>query len=276
MTAKQLLHEAAKRLEAAGVEGATRDARWLLAHVLEIDPGALVSRLDQELQPEQATAFEAAIQAREARQPVSQIIGLREFWGRGFQVNPDVLDPRADTETLISAALSDKFETVLDLGTGSGAILVTLLAERTEAHGVGTDVLPKALEVAGANAERHDVSDRAKLQLSNWFEAVEGQFDLIVSNPPYIAADEMEDLQPEVRLWEPRLALTDEGDGLSAYRVITAHAMKHLHTGGRLIVEIGFSQGPDVMALFDQAGFQNISLETDLGGRDRAVTGQKA
>jgi release factor glutamine methyltransferase len=267
-----LLRKAAERLAAAGVEGATRDARWLLAHVLGVDRGGLAATLEVPLSAPQEAAFEAAVAARAARQPVAQIIGWREFWGRRFRVTPDVLDPRGDTETLVALALKAPFTTVLDLGTGSGAILLTLLAERPSARGTGTDVSEPALAVARANAEALRVADRAALRLSDWFAGVTGRFDLIVSNPPYIALGEMAGLAPEVRDWEPRLALTDGGDGLAAYRAIAAGAAAHLAPGGRLLVETGAGQGSAVRELFEAAGLEDVACHTDLGGLQRVVS----
>lgn len=275
MTCAEALREAAKRLEVAGVEGAARDARWLLAHALGLSPDALAARLSEPISAQAEAAFAKAVAAREARQPVSQIIGRRAFWGRDFIVTPDVLDPRADTETLVELPLAEPFARVLDLGTGSGCLLVTLLAERPSARGLGTDVSEAALAVARANARRHGVADRAEFRRSDWLEGVEGEFDLIVANPPYIAADEMAGLAPEVRDWEPRGALTDEADGLSAYRAIAAGAGARLAPGGRLIVETGSGQGAPVAALFRAAGLDSVATHADLEGRQRAVSARK-
>ncbi|MDH3262406.1 MAG: peptide chain release factor N(5)-glutamine methyltransferase [Paracoccaceae bacterium] len=276
MTGDEALRAAAKRLEAAGVEGAVRDARWLLAHALGLAPDALAARLSEPLTAEAEAAFAAAVAAREARQPVSQIIGRRAFWGRDFIVTPDVLDPRADTETLVELALAEPFERLLDLGTGSGCLLVTLLAERPPARGLGTDVSEAALAVARENARRHGVAGRAEFARADWFEGLAGEFDLIVSNPPYIALAEMSELAPEVRDWEPRGALTDEGDGLSAYRAIAAGARVHLARGGRLIVETGAGQGAAVAALFNEEGLESVTCHADLEGRQRAVSTRMA
>jgi release factor glutamine methyltransferase len=184
-------------------------------------------------------------------------------------VTSDVLDPRPETETLVAAALEEPFVRVLDLGLGSGCILLTLLAERPGATGLGVDLSPAALEVAGRNAVRIGVSDRATLALSNWFQNVDGLFDLIVSNPPYIALAEMPGLQPEVRDWEPRLALTDEGDGLGAYRAILAGAASHLAPQGRLMVEIGPTQAEAVAEIGAAHGFAPPEVRRDLDGRAR-------
>ncbi|RFP87646.1 peptide chain release factor N(5)-glutamine methyltransferase [Rhodobacteraceae bacterium 63075] len=244
-----------------------------MAAALEIAPGRLTLVSPEPLEAAAAAAFSGFITRRAGREPVSHILGTRQFYGRDFEVTANVLAPRGDTETLIAEALEEPFETVLDLGTGSGAILVTLLAE-SAARGTGTDLSEAALAVAARNAERHGVAARCSFTVSDWFEALEGRFDLIVSNPPYIGAEEMEALAPELA-HEPRLALTDEGDGLGAYRAICAGAPDHLRPGGHLLVETGWQQGADVAELMRGAGFVSVRVIQDLGGRDRVVRGQK-
>ncbi len=275
MTGAEALALAVARLRAAGVEDPQRDARRLLAHAMGTSVDRLTLSLRDSLDPGAAERFETCVAARESRRPVAQIIGRRDFWGREFLVTPDVLDPRADTETVVELALAEPFDRVLDLGTGSGAILLSLLAERPQARGLGTDVSDAALEVARTNARRLGVGERAEFRQADWFDGVEGDFDLIVSNPPYIAADEMAELAPEVRRWEPRGALTDGGDGLSAYRAIAAGAASHLCAGGRLIVETGWRQGPAVGTIFRAAGLEDVTCHPDLEGRHRAVTARK-
>jgi release factor glutamine methyltransferase len=190
-------------------------------------------------------------------------------------VTADVLDPRPDTETLIESALGVPFNRVLDLGTGSGCIVLSLLGERPAAAGVGTDLSDDALSVAAQNAEQLNVGNQLTFVQSDWFSNVEGPFDLIVSNPPYIAAAEMNDLQPEVRNHEPRMALTDEDDGLSCYRAITSDAMAYLNADGHLMFEIGPTQAAAVSAMMTAKGFAEIRVVQDLDGRDRVVLGQK-
>ena len=182
-----------------------------------------------------------------------------------------VLDPRPETETLVELALSEPFETVLDLGTGSGCILVTLLAERPDAMGVGVDLSEDACLQASANAVHFGVQARANIHQSDWFERVEGRFDLIVANPPYLAATEMTDVAPELRDHEPHMALTDGLDGLSAYRVIAAEAQGYLTAAGRVMVEIGWQQGEAVSDIFRRSGWARVDLAEDLGGRHRVV-----
>ncbi|MGY6536032.1 MAG: peptide chain release factor N(5)-glutamine methyltransferase [Pararhodobacter sp.] len=272
-TAGSLLPGAIAQLRAAGVDDPARDARVLLAHALGV-PGDRVSlHLSDPLAGGMAARFQTLINRRAARQPVSQIIGRRLFWGRPFLVTADVLDPRPETETLIAAALEQRFSRVLDLGTGSGAILVTLLADCPAATGLGVDLSEPAIAVARANAQAQGVAGRAGFAVSDWFDAVDGAFDLIVANPPYISADEFRTLAPETRNWEPPLALTPGGDGLDAYRAIAAGLGGHLCPGGRLLVEIGPSQGAAVVALLRAAGLTDVRVMPDLDGRDRVVTG---
>jgi len=270
-TAAQAMAAAAARLRAAGVDDPARDARVLLAHAARIEAARVTLIAPEELDPEIAERYEKLIALRAIRVPVSHLIGERQFYGRRFKVSGDVLDPRPETETLIEAALAEPFSRVLDLGVGSGCILVTLLAERVEATGVGVDLSEAACLQASANAVLHRVQGRAEILQSDWFSNVEGRFDLIVSNPPYIAAEEMPGLSEEVRRHEPEMALTDGGDGLGAYRAIAAHVAEHLTPGGRLLVEIGPTQAAAVSAILAQAGLADIRVVQDLDGRDRVV-----
>lgn len=270
-TAAQAMAAAAARLRAAGVADPARDARILLAHAARIEASRVTLIAPEELQPEVAERYEQLISLRAVRVPVSHLIGEREFYGRRFKVSKDVLDPRPETETLIEVALSQPFERVLDLGVGSGCILVTLLAEVPKASGLGVDLSEAACLQASANAVLHRVEERVDIQQSNWFSNVTGQFDLITANPPYIALEEMEGLSPEVRAHEPDMALTDGGDGLGAYRAIAAGVLTHLLPGGRLCLEIGPTQGQAVSALLRDQGLLDVQVLPDLDGRDRVV-----
>ncbi|MEY8118922.1 peptide chain release factor N(5)-glutamine methyltransferase [Falsihalocynthiibacter sp. BN13B15] len=267
------LFEAVRLLKGAGVADPATDARILLAHALKTERARL-TLVDQEPMSSVALAeYETLIAARMARQPVSQIIGLRAFYGRDFRVTPDVLDPRPDTELVIDLALERPFERVLDLGTGSGCILLTLLAE-TKATGLATDVSAAALVVARGNAEALNLTSRTEFITSDWFADIPPQaFNLIVSNPPYISAQAMQTLAPEVRDWEPHGALTPGGDGLGPYQILTQNAPRYLVPNGRLIVEIGFDQGLQVAQMFEQAGFTQVAVSKDLSNNDRAVSG---
>lgn len=271
MTAAEALAAAAARLRAAGVDDPARDARMLLAHAASVDAARITLIAPEELAPEIAERFEALVSLRAVRVPVSHLIGERAFYGRRFKVSGDVLDPRPDTETLIEAALSEPFARVLDLGTGSGCILVTLLAEQPEATGVGTDLSEAACLQASANAVLHGVESRARIVCADWLAGIEGRFDLVVSNPPYLSAGEMADAAPELARHEPRMALTDGADGLSVYRLLASEAPAVLSATGRLLVEIGWRQGAEVRAIFAAQGWGEVEILPDIDGRDRVV-----
>jgi release factor glutamine methyltransferase len=275
-TAAQAMVIAIAKLRDAGVDDPARDARILLAHAAQVDASRVTLIAPDDLAPEIATRYEQLIAARAQRVPVSHLIGEREFYGRRFKVSSDVLDPRPETETLIEAALAEPFASVLDIGTGSGCILVTLLAERESAIGVGTDLSEAACLQAAANAVLNGVNIRADIYQSDWFGAVQGQYDLIVSNPPYLAIEEMDNVSAELRDHEPRMALTDEADGLTGYRILAAMGQRFLAPQGRLLAEIGWRQGADVVALFEAAGWENTRLLQDLDGRDRVICAEKA
>ncbi len=268
-----VLRKAARDLTDAGVDDPMRDARRLLAHCLGIAAERVTLFSSENASESEVKRFEALIRRRVAREPVSHIIGSREFYGRQFRVTQDVLDPRPETEHLVEVALEQPFERVLDLGVGSGCILLTLLAERPHSSGVGSDISEAALGMAQKNAVSLGVAKRCEFCRSDWFEEIRNQFDLIVSNPPYIAQTEMAGLSPEVRNHEPQFALTPGGDGLDAYRVITAGVVGHLSQRGRLIVEIGPTQAADVKEMFKASGLQEIRVVQDLDGRDRVVIG---
>ena len=270
-TAAQAMVAATARLRAAGVPDPARDARILLAHAASVDAARVTLIAPEEIAPDIAERYEKLIALRAVRVPVSHLVGQRAFYGRDFKVSRDVLDPRPETESLIELALSEPFERVLDLGTGSGCILVTLLAEQQDARGLGLDLSEAACLQASANAVLHGVQARAEITQSDWFSAAEGRFDLIVSNPPYLAQSEMADVSPELRLHEPEMALTDGQDGLSVYRIIAAQAQGYLTPTGRVLTEIGWQQGADVKAVFEAAGWGRVRILPDLGGRDRVL-----
>ena len=274
-TAAQAMVAATGRLREADVDDPARDARVLLAHAAKIDASGITLIGPDDISDEISERYENMIRLREARVPVSHLIGEREFYGRRFKVSRDVLDPRPDTETLIEAALAEPFATVLDIGTGSGCILITLLAERESAVGVGTDLSEAACLQAASNAVFNGVEKRAEIFQSDWFGTVRGQYDLIVSNPPYLAKEEMTLVSPELRLHEPRMALTDEADGLTGYRVLAELGQRFLETQGRLLAEIGWQQGPEVVELFSKAGWTNPRLLQDIDGRDRVICAEK-
>ena len=265
------LQRATMMLSAAGIENPERDARILLAHVMEVDQAQLIARMNDPLPPSALFGMDRVVAVRSLHQPVSHIVGKRGFWNHEFLVNSDVLDPRPDTETLVAAALEHPFDTVLDLGTGSGAIILSLLSERPKATGVATDISPKALDIARRNAGRVGVADRVRFEEADWWTGLSGQFDLIVGNPPYISEVEMETLAPEVRDWEPHLALTPGGDGLSAYRIIAAGLNQFLAPNGTAFFEIGYRQAADVKEIFQNSGFTKLNILQDIAGHDRVI-----
>ncbi len=271
MTAAEALRAAIARLTAAEIPDAPRDARRLLAFAMGIAPDRVSLHLPDALDPKQAAAFDAAIADRIARRPVSQITGQRQFFGRTFRVTADTLDPRPETEILVAAALERPFVKMLDLGTGTGCILLSCLAGMPFATGTGTDQSAAALAVAAGNAEALGLAKRARFRQADWLSGISGKFDLILSNPPYIAEDEMAGLSPEVRDWEPRAALTPGGDGLDAYRAIAAGAGARLMPGGRLGLEIGPTQAAPVTSLLAAAGFEKVEVRPDLDTRDRVI-----
>jgi release factor glutamine methyltransferase len=273
-TALEALRAATRRLTDAGIPDAPRDGRALLAYAMGIAADRLTLHLPDTLTDAAVASYESAIAARLHRQPVAQIIGHRLFWGRSFMVTQDTLDPRPETEILVAEALKRPFKTMLDLGTGTGCILLSCLADRPDAQGIGTDISARALAVAQANATALHIADRARFVQSDWFAAIPGSFDLITSNPPYITADEMAQLAPDVLQWEPHLALTPGGDGLDAYRAIAANALPHLAAGGRFLLEIGRTQASAVLALLAAEGFCNLRVLADFDGRDRVVVAE--
>ena len=269
MTPEQAQAAAVKTLRAAGFDDAPREVRLLWGAAF---PRRYVD-YDQLSDGTALSRFQDLVQRRLTHEPISHLLGYRDFYKHRFTVSAAVLDPRPDTETLVEQALELPFATVLDLGTGSGCILLSLLADRPEAQGTGTDLSAAALDVARQNIARLELDAQAQLLQSDGFENVTGRFDLIVSNPPYIAADEMDDLQSELRLHEPRIALTDEADGLTCYRHIIAHAPDYLTPQGALMVEIGLTQGAAVSQMMSERGFAQVAISQDLDGRDRVVCG---
>ena len=223
------------------------------------------------LAEEQGVALDSLVARRATHEPFSHIAGRRAFWNHDFHVTADVLDPRPDTETLVETALSLPFDRVLDLGTGSGCILCSLLAERPSTTGVGADISGAALKVAARNAQVTQTTDRVAWVESDWFDAVEGDFDLIVSNPPYITEAAYAELDPTVQRFEPRIALTPGGDGLAPYRLIAQYGPDYLREDGYAVLEIGYDQGDSVQAMFRAAGWRDVACIPDLNGKDRVI-----
>lgn len=277
-TWREMMREAAGRLAAAGVENAPRDARLLLAHALHIEPVEVIMRENDSIDIVVLTAFEEAVQRRLRGEPVSRIRGWREFYGRRFAVTPHVLDPRPETELLVEQGLK-RLPTggrVLDLGTGSGCILVSILAERADVVGTGLDISPAALSVARQNAETLGVAARATFIEGGWGHPFPEPFDLALSNPPYIAEAEMAGLATDVRAYDPHVALTPGGDGLDPYRAILNAMPDWLRPGGCIGFEFGIEQAGAVTMLMRQAGLTEIEVLRDLAGIERAAFGRRA
>ena len=269
--------DAARRRAAAALRGRVddpaADARHLVAFAAGVPRGRLTMLGPDEVPEGTAARLNAALSARLSGASVAHVTGRATFWGRDFAVTRDTLAPRPETETLIAAALAAPFGTLADLGTGTGCIGLTLLAERPAARGLLTDASEAALAVARRNAAALGVADRAGTRAADWWAGVYGRFDLVVSNPPYVAEEEMAALAPEVRA-EPRMALTPGGDGLGAYRAIAAGLAAHLAPGGRILLEIGPTQAAAVRALLRGAGLARTGVHADMDGRDRIVEGR--
>ncbi len=261
------VRDVAARLAEAGVEEPRREARLILAAALGVDAAGLLARdaVDEAL-------YEPLVQRREAREPLAYILGRREFWGLMFEVSPATLVPRPDSETLVEAALALKPDArrVLDLGTGTGCLLLALLQECPTAFGLGVDISSQAAALAAKNARGLGLARRAAFCTGDWGQALQGRFDLILSNPPYIAAQDIAGLMPEVARHEPASALDGGADGLDAYRKIIAALPGLLAPGGVAVVELGAGQAHSIAALAAQGG---LACETrrDLAGIERAA-----
>ena len=262
----------------AGIEEAALDARLLLEHICGTDRNTLLVHGDRTVSPEEEKQYLDAVERRSRRIPLQQITGQQEFMGLPFWVNSNVLIPRQDTEVLVEEVLKHTHDgmQILDMCTGSGCILISILHYSNDCEGLGVDVSSPALEVAEENAERL-LSGRtgvsARFLQSDLFEAVDGKYDILVSNPPYIRSAVVDTLMPEVKDYEPRIALDGEEDGLVFYRRILSDCKKNLKKGGMLFFEIGYDQAGAVKGMMEQAGFLEVTVKKDFGGLDRVVFG---
>jgi release factor glutamine methyltransferase len=271
----EALFEATQILRTAGVPESRREAGSLLAHVIQKDRTFLISHAEEKLEPHTVHEFRDVVERRAAGEPLQYITGYQDFYGRSFRVTPDVLIPRPETELLVEAALGlmhgSRF---CDVGTGSGCIAVTLLCERPDSRAVGLDLSPAALAVARENAGAQRVDQRIEFLVSDCFDALPENtrpFDLIVSNPPYVAADVVAGLQREVKDHEPMVALTPGPDGLSIIRRLITQAPQFLQKDGHLLLEIGFDQGETVRELVEGSKFKLLETRPDLQGIPRIV-----
>jgi len=281
-TVGALVRDAASRLAAVGVDTARLDARLLLCRATDRTRADLMAADRDPVDPTARSRFETLVVRRLAREPIAHILGEREFWSLPFRVTRDTLVPRPDSETLVAAVLRHRTGraagTVLDLGTGTGCLLLALLREWPEAFGVGLDCSAAAVKVAQDNARSLGVGDRSAFVVGDWAAALAAQggagFDVIVSNPPYIPTRDVAGLQPEVRDYDPRLALDGGADGLEAYRQIVPVAAGLLANAGTLALEVGENQAEDVATITRGAGFAAAAIYNDLGGRGRTVVAE--
>ena len=275
-----LLREASQALRDAGVPEARREAGSLLSHVIGKDRTFLISHAEDIVARDDLARFREAVARRASGEPLQYITGVQDFYGREFRVTTDVLIPRPETELLVEAALEviahKPAPLICDVGTGSGCIAITLVCERTDARAVAVDVSAPALAVAEDNSRRHGVSDRMRFTISDCFESVDRTaFDLVVSNPPYVAANALPGLQREVRDHEPLVALSSGVDGLDVIRRLLRDAPAFLKTDGYLIMEIGFDQGEKVQRLINEKLWRLDEIRPDLQGIPRIVLVQK-
>jgi release factor glutamine methyltransferase len=275
----EALNLLAQAFRTAGIEDADVDARLLAAHALLLDRARLIAQSDRILEAREINVINALAARRLKREPVSRILGQKEFWSIALAITPDVLVPRPETETVVEGALDfvvrgglrmEKLR-ILDIGTGSGALLLALLRELPNATGTGTDISTGALQVARENAARCGVEGRCAFVVCDIASVVEGPFDLLVSNPPYIAHDEIMSLAPEVKNYDPTVALDGGDDGLAAYRAIAADAKRLLAPGARMFVELGAGQEAAVRDLFTNVGLTAGIARTDLAGIPRVL-----
>ncbi len=255
------------RLKASGIEEPRREARLILAAALGTNAAGVMARDEVD-----EAAYEQLVARRAAREPLAYITGHKEFWGLDFAVSPATLIPRPDTETLVEAVIEAGLRprTVLDLGTGTGCLLLAVLHEMPEAFGVGVDINPQAAALAQRNAQALGLGHRAAFLAGSWAKALEAQFDLILSNPPYIEQADLAGLMPEVTAYEPATALDGGADGLTAYRAIIAALPRNLAPNGLAVLELGAGQAKSVAALAAASGFA-ATLRQDLAGVERAL-----
>ena len=276
MKLREVLADTAIKLSKAGIEGAARDARILAAFALGIPISELSLNINKQVSEKIIAELEKLILRRIDGEPVSKILGRREFWGRSFAINENVLDPRGDTETLIDFVMEKPVKSVLELGTGSGVIAVTLACEWKEVHVTAIDISHDALSLAKINAEKFNVQNKIHFLKSDWFESVEGSFDLIISNPPYIGLIEKDEISAEVLKYDPKISLFAGRDGMNAYRKIIPNLAKFLNPDGIVVLETGSSQGIQVKNMMNSVGLVDTKIVKDLSGKDRLVSAKLA
>lgn len=270
------LRNAVLQLQRAHIETASMDARILLQHVLSVTREQLMLDHERELTHAQSTTFQRLVERRILRQPISQLTGKREFWGMSFRVSEHTLDPRPDSETLIDAIISripqrEAALDILDLGTGTGCLMLTVLSEYPNARGTGVDICNNALAVARENARNLGMENRTAFVSSCWGEKVEGSYDIVISNPPYIPSSAIASLAPEVSQWEPKLALDGGVDGMDCYRAIASQLKRLLKPTGLCVFEIGMGQAKELEAIVQSHGLQVVGSKDDLALITRCI-----
>lgn len=271
MKLKKVLSDTAIKLSKSGIEGGARDARILTAYALGIPISDLSLKINEQVSRKIISKLEKLINRRIEREPISKILERREFWGRSFSINENVLDPRGDTETLIDYVIEKPVKSVLELGTGSGAIAVTLACEWKEVNVTAVDISEDALLLAKINAEKFNVQNKIQFLKSDWFESIDDRFDLIISNPPYIGLKEKEKISDEVINYDPEIALFAGNEGLDAYKRIIPNLAKYLKPDGFVVLEIGAFQSNQVKNMMNAVGFVDTKIVKDLSGKDRLI-----
>ena len=286
MDLAQALREIGARLAPAGIAEPRREARLLLAAATGLSQAQLVAEPKRPLNEAEAGRLAELAGRRESREPLSRILGRREFWSLSFALGPETLDPRPDSETLIEAALAwlgpsrgraeGTMLKILDLGTGTGCLLLALLSELPGAEGLGIDTQPGAVAIARANAEALGLGARARFRTGDWGQGIGERFDVILCNPPYVPAAEIARLEPEVARFDPWLALSGGSDGLNSYRALALQLPDLLAGEGRAFIELGFGQATAAAGLFETGGLQAVDCRSDLAGIPRClVLGQQ-
>lgn len=273
MTLQSLYKTLKTALTESGIAHPEQEARWIVSRAAGVDAAELITNPDKSLSRETIQKAEAWLERRLNNEPLGRIFGETDFYGLTFTVTPDVLDPRSDTEVLIDIALQKNPRRILDLGTGTGCIAITLLYECPDASGVAVDISEKTLQVARGNAERHKVGNRLIFRQGSWFDPIkpEEKFDLIVSNPPYIATDVIKTLGAEVRDFDPILALDGGIDGFDSYKIVFSRLRHHLTDDGRALFEIGYDQAKGIARLAEKYGFRLCAIHPDPGGLPRVA-----
>ncbi|MCP4394066.1 MAG: peptide chain release factor N(5)-glutamine methyltransferase [Alphaproteobacteria bacterium] len=288
-TAGELIKSISKQLSDAEIDNSDLDAKLLVAHVCEVEPNTLYSGSELEVSADNEHLIIKLVQRRLSKEPVYRIIGKREFWSLEFELSEGTLDPRPDSETIVEAVLEsiqDKSSSlnIIDLGTGTGCLLLSVLSELSNARGIGVDVSENAVETAKKNSMNLGLGDRCKIVNSSWendnfsdvvIDAINGRYDIVISNPPYICSQDIERLDEEVKDYDPLKALDGGEDGFDAYRVLVEKSYDILQSGGKIFFEVGIGQSEMLLKMLAEKGFEGCGIKHDLVGIDRCVFGEK-